>query len=117
MPTDPGSVSTNIKKGEWRITYFWDSDHEETDHFNGYSFAFNDDGSLIATSSSTTVTGSWSTGSDDGKTELIITFLSPTDFAELNDDWDVIKQTDVKIELEDISGGNGGTDYLTFEKL
>ncbi|NNC95167.1 MAG: hypothetical protein HKN92_06350, partial [Chitinophagales bacterium] len=48
IPTDPGSVSTNIKKGEWRITYFWISDHEETDHFNGYSFAFNDDGSLIA---------------------------------------------------------------------
>ena len=38
------------------------------------------------------------------------------DFEDLNDDWDIISQSSSKIELIDISGGNGGTDYLTFEK-
>lgn len=43
-------------------------------------------------------------------------FTSPPDFEELTDDWDIISQTSSKIELIDISGGNGGTDYLTFQK-
>lgn len=44
-------------------------------------------------------------------------FSSPTVFAdELTDDWDIISYTDTKIQLVDVSGGNGGTDYLTFEK-
>lgn len=34
----------------------------------------------------------------------------------LSDDWDVLERTDTKIRLIDVSGGNGGTDYLTFEK-
>ena len=37
-------------------------------------------------------------------------------FEDLNDDWDFISQSSTKIELIDVSGGNGGTDYLTFEK-
>ena len=37
-------------------------------------------------------------------------------FEELNDDWDVVSQSATKIELIDVSGGNGGTDYLTFER-
>jgi len=28
----------------------------------------------------------------------------------------VIQQSSTLIKLEDVSGGNGGTDYLTFEK-
>jgi len=38
------------------------------------------------------------------------------DFEDLNDDWDFISQSATKVELIDVSGGNGGTDYLTFEK-
>jgi hypothetical protein len=37
------------------------------------------------------------------------------DFEDLNDDWDIISHSPTKIELKDVSGGNGGTDYLTFE--
>jgi hypothetical protein len=43
-------------------------------------------------------------------------FASPADFADLSDDWDVVSRTDSKVQLIDVSGGNGGTDYLTFEK-
>ena len=38
------------------------------------------------------------------------------DFEDLNDDWDFISQSANKIELLDVSGGSGETDYLTFEK-
>ena len=45
-----------------------------------------------------------------------IAFSSPADFADLTDDWDIVQFTSVRIELIDVSGGNGGTDKLVFEK-
>jgi hypothetical protein len=36
-------------------------------------------------------------------------------FEDLNDDWDIVTYTSAKIELISVSGGNGGTDTLTFE--
>jgi hypothetical protein len=45
-----------------------------------------------------------------------IYFNLTNDFEELNDDWDFITQSSSKIELKDLSGGDGGIDYLTFEK-
>ena len=38
------------------------------------------------------------------------------DLDELNSDWHIIEQNSNTIKLEDVSGGNGGTDYLTFIK-
>jgi len=64
--------------------------------------------------------GNFSGGSSSGSTsndiDFNIFFASPADFAELSDDWDIISHTATKIELKDVSGGNGGTDLLTFEK-
>ena len=37
-------------------------------------------------------------------------------FEEISEDWRVISRTTTKIELKHISGGDGSTDYLTFEK-
>jgi hypothetical protein len=109
------SVSTTVASGNWRITYFWDTDHEETSNFNGFSFTFA--GNVItAVNGGTTVTGTWSTGSDNSTVKLIIAFATPPNFQELSEDWHVIERTDTKIRLRHVSGGNGGTDYLTFEK-
>jgi hypothetical protein len=45
-----------------------------------------------------------------------IVFLSPADFEELSEDWSILSISPSKIELKHVSGGNGGTDFLTFEK-
>ncbi len=64
--------------------------------------------------------GNFSGGSASGSTsediDFNIFFASPADFAELSEDWDIISHTASKIELKHVSGGNGGTDLLTFEK-
>lgn len=112
----PTDVNNTVQTGEWVITYFYDTDSEETSNYSGYAFTFNEDGTLTAIKSSTTVTGTWSTGTDDSTTKMIISFASPDMFEELSDDWHVIERTSTKIRLEDVSGGDGGTDYLTFEK-
>ena len=105
----------------WRVTYFFDTDHEETNNFSGYSFSFNVDGTIAATNGSTTVNGTWSiddgSSSSDDDHHFNINFTSPSDFEELSDDWEIISASTTKIELTDVSGGNGGTDFLTFEKM
>ncbi len=60
-----------------------------------------------------TFTGS---GTSSGEVDFNIFFASPADFAELTEDWNIISYSASKIELIHVSGGNGGTDLLTFEK-
>ncbi len=115
-----GSLSTaqlnsSIQQGSWRVTLFQDNGIDETNHYSGYSFTFNSGGSIVA-SNSGTVNGLWSTGSDDSHIKLILNFGSIVPFSELNSDWHVIQQSATLIRLEDVSGGSGGTDYLTFER-
>jgi len=115
-------VENTVESGTWRITNFIDSGENETSDFTGYNFSFNSDGSLVATNETDTLTGTWSvtddSSSSDSDIDFNIFFPVPdtNDFEDLNDDWDIITYTSTKIELIDISGGNGGTDNLTFEK-
>jgi len=47
----------------------------------------------------------------------LLDFGTQMPFEEFNDDWDVLSATNTRIELQDVSGGGGGTDTLVFEKL
>jgi hypothetical protein len=109
-------VNTTVSSGTWRITYYWDTDHEETNSFANYVFTFGASNVLTAVKTGSNILGTWSTGTDDSKVKLILNFTSPSSFSELSDDWHVTERTDTKIKLQDVSGGNGGIDYLTFEK-
>lgn len=113
--------------GNWRITNFNDSGQDETAHFTGYNFTFSDGGMLTATNGTNTLDGGWSVtddsnsdddSSNDNDIDFNIFFPVPdtNDFEDLNDDWHIVSTSNTKIELRDISGGNGGTDLLTFEK-
>lgn len=114
--TSSAEVRNTLVSGTWRVTYYWDTDHDETANFSAYNFTFLSSGTVNATSSLLTVTGSWATGVDDSKVKLTLAFTSPADFVEISDDWHVIERTSTKVRLQDVSGGGGGTDYLTFEK-
>ncbi len=128
--TSADQVQQIAENGTWIITYFFDTDSDETSDFNGYVFNFNNDGSLVATKGNNTVTGTWSVtddssnsssdddgnSSDDDDFNIFFPVPDTNDFEDLNDDWDIVSVTNNKIELIDVSGGNGGTDLLTFEK-
>lgn len=122
--TSAEQVAQIAENGNWRITSFIDSGDDETNDFSGYTFQFNRGGSLSASNGTTTLTGSWSVMDDSGSSssddddDFNIFFPVPETnaFEDLNDDWDIISVSNNRIELIDISGGNGGTDYLTFEK-
>ncbi|MGI9552242.1 MAG: hypothetical protein ACR2MT_13660 [Aurantibacter sp.] len=121
---DINSVKAAVMNGDWMISYYFDSDKEETADYAGYTFNFNADGTLGATNGNSSLSGAWSvTSSDNGNDEdssddvdFNILFSSPEIFVELSDDWDIKKYAATKIELVDVSGGDGSTDLLTFEK-
>jgi hypothetical protein len=120
-------IVSTAESGSWRITNFNDSGQNETSDFTGYAFTFNPDGSLIATNGTDSLTGTWSVtndsnSSDDSSSDNDIDFniffpvAESNNFEDLNDDWDITSVSSTRIELIDISGGNGGTDILIFEK-
>ena len=125
--SEVAEVKNTAIGGQWKVTYFFDTDTEETDNFNNYVFEFGSNDTITATKGSTTSSGSWSVTDDNSgddnnhgnydDIDFNIAFASPPDFVELSEDWEIISLTNTKIELRHVSGGNGGTDFLTFEKL
>ena len=118
----PTVITENLQSGGWVITSFTDSGKNETGHFNGYIFQFESNGILTASDGSNSVQGQWSitdnSSGDDSPDDIDfnIFFNLSNSFEELNEDWHIVSQSADKIELIHISGGNGGTDLLTFEK-
>lgn len=124
-------IENTAESGTWRITNFNDSGQDETSDFTGYNFSFNTDGSLVATNGTNTVTGTWSitddsdddssdddsSNDDDIEFNIFFPVSESNNFEDLNDDWDIVSTSSTKIELIDISGGNGGIDNLVFEKI
>ena len=115
-------IENNLKNNTWIITKYIDSGENELYHYNGYEFKFGESGVLTATNGTNTYSGTWSitnsssSSSSSNDLDFNIFFASPEDFEELSDDWDILTNTSTKIELIDVSGGNGETDYLTFER-
>lgn len=118
-------IKSDVESGTWRITSYIDSGQDETSDFNGYNFTFAPNGVLTADNGTSTESGTWSitdssssSSSSDDDIDFNIFFNVPasSDFEDLNDDWDISTHTSSRIALIDISGGNGGTDTLIFEK-
>lgn len=108
------TLTNTITNGTWYISYYFD-DADETSNYNGYNFTFNINGTSIAIKNSTSINGTWSNYIDSGQEKLELVFDGLT-LDELEDDWRIIEFSSNIIKLKDVSGGNGGTDYLYFTK-
>lgn len=116
-------IVSTVRSGTWRITSYVDSGTIKTNDFTGYNFTFGAGDILIANNGTNNYQGTWSVTHDDSNDDnpgndidFNISFATPVTFADLSDDWDILERTSTKIRLVDVSGGDGGTDYLTFEK-
>jgi hypothetical protein len=115
------NTSTNaasvIVNGNWRVSLYSENGIVKTTDFSGYTFTFNANGTIqVNKAGLATVNGTWSKGNDDSKEKIIINFGTISLFDELNEDWEVVENTNTSIKLQHISGGNGTTDILHFEK-
>jgi hypothetical protein len=109
-------VTTIVQSGTWKITNYNEKGIDHTSYFAGYSFTFNTNGTITGTNGSKSVSGTYATQIDDSTDKMVLNFSSINNFDELNEDWRIVEKTASKIRLEHISGGNGGTSLLTFEK-
>lgn len=119
---------TNISTdGTWIVSSYIDDGDDETSDYSTFRFNFLEDGVLNATdllsSNSNPYVGTWSitdsNSNDDNSLDDLdfnINFTVSNQLDDLSDDWDIISFTDTEIKLIDVSGGNGGTDYLTLSK-
>ncbi len=116
----PSGIESQMQSRTWKINLFNDSGKDETDHFIGYGFTFEKEGKLISENGTNRFEGTWQIRDnnlpDDSQNDLELTiyFNLSNDFEDLNEDWNFISSSDTRIELIHISGGNGGTDLLTF---
>ena len=101
--------------GNWFVETYIDSGDNDTSDYAGYTLTFNVDGMVVATDGGNTNNGTWQVLS--GGNKLLLDFGTNFPFEEFNDDWDVLMFTTSRVELQDVSGGGGGTDTLIFEKL
>lgn len=122
-PEDAEALRSTAQSGDWTITYYFDTDKEETSDFAGYVFTFTAQGVVTASNGTNGFTGSWSVSVDDSSddspdddVDFNLFFSEPFLADELNDDWDVLEFSSTRIALRDVSGGDGDTDLLTFEK-
>ncbi len=119
----PADIENQVQHATWRITSFIDSGRDETNHFTGFSFSFSSNSVVTAANGSTVHTGTWSVTDDQvnddspGIPDFTLFFNLTNDFSDLNEDWQVQSRSDTRIDLIHVSGGNGGTDYLTFTKI
>jgi hypothetical protein len=113
--------------GTWIVSSYIDDGDDETADFTTFRLDFLEDGILNATdlvsSNSNPYAGTWSitdsnSNDDDSLDDLDfnINFAVGNKLDDLSDDWDIISYTDTEIKLIDVSGGGGGTDYLTLTK-
>jgi len=119
-PFDGGSGNTELEAilsdGLWIVASYTEDSDDQTSNYSGYELDFNADGTVSASNGTNTNNGTWSIFSSGN--QMALNFGSDIPFQEFNDDdWDVISSSETEVILQDISGGGGGTDTLTLQKL
>ena len=110
------SVTQAMSSGTWKVTLFSERGNDETTDFSGYTFTFNDNGTLVVVKNAITTTGSWSYNSSSNKFNIDLGIKSDLNkpLGELTDDWKIISKTDTGLSLTDDNPASA--EFLTFSK-
>jgi hypothetical protein len=110
------TVESWLKGNKWGVVYFFD-DKDATHLYSGYTFEFDDSGSVTATNINTSTSGVWATyNSADNYVKLNFEFSLTEPFDELNEDWVVTEVTSDKITLEHAGKRPGDIEVITLQK-
>ncbi len=90
--------------GSWRVSYYHIGSVDHTNDFNGYSFVFNNDSSLVATHNSIVETGSWTYNSSTIQFEISIGSTAP--LTQLSKSWLLILKSDGELIFDEDSSSN-----------
>lgn len=104
----PDDVTEVITTGSWRIGHYMDSSGDETTGFVGYSFRFNENGTIAALKNGVTTNGTWTRDNSSNKLIIDLGPDEPTNqpLGELTDDWKVNSFNNTEISLFDDSNSS-----------
>lgn len=119
-PFDGGNGNDDLESiladGLWIVASYMEDTDDQTADYAGYELNFDANGTVVATNNTNANNGTWAVLSNGN--QMTLDFGSDMPFEEFNDDdWDVISVTDTQVVIQDVSGGGGGTDTLTLEKI
>ncbi|MBK8701121.1 MAG: hypothetical protein IPN29_16925 [Saprospiraceae bacterium] len=98
--SDNASLTDNdIQEGKWVVSLYIDRGVDITSYFSGYLFEFKEASVVNATKDNVVIKGTWARTTDEGKNKLTLQFSNPDSFADLNEDWIVVKEDATAIEL------------------
>lgn len=111
----PGGSTDDIlaQSENWKVSYYWDKDKDETSDFAGYTFSFKSGGVFQATFAGSTTTGTWQV--NDSSNKLIINIAGTKPLDDLNDDWLILEKSNSSIKLKD--DNNTQLEELHFQAL
>ncbi len=105
-----------LADGIWFVASYTEDNDDQTAIYNGYEIDFESNGTVTASNGSNMNNGTWMVFS--GGNQMALNFGTDAPFDEFNDDdWDVISVSPDEVTIQDVSGGNGGIDTLTLQKL
>ena len=119
-PFDGGNGNDDLESiltdGLWIVASYTEDSDDQTSDYAGYELDFDMDGTVSASNGSNTNNGTWSVFSSGN--QMTLDFGTDIPFEEFNDDdWDVISVSSSQLVIQDVSGGGGGTDTLTLQKI
>jgi hypothetical protein len=106
---------TTPAPGNYTVGLYVNDNDTSTTDFTGYVFTFKATGVLTAKLGNTTYTGKWE--SKDNGTELKLDIDGTPPLHEIDKSWNVIKLTNLLINLNDPEHGDAGRDVLIFNRI
>ncbi len=107
------SLSQVLTNGSWNISYCYYEGNNETSLYQGYNFAFNANGTVIAQRNSVAIDGDWDINDQNEYQRLSLNF-DGSNLHDVETNWRVIEYNATVIKLKDENSNS--TDYLTFSK-
>ena len=114
---DLNFINNILIQGEWEVAQYKEGGVDMTIDYLNYAIDFLENGGVLVEGHGQIIDGSWLTLRDDGYLKLALNFGLEQPFNEFNDRWKVISITETRLELLDISGGDGSEEILVLERI
>ncbi|WP_309608618.1 hypothetical protein [Flavobacterium sp.] len=108
---NPAFISI-ICSGSWKVSYFLNSNNDQTLNYTGYNFVFNANKACVAVKNAVSTNGKWSNSISSGKSKFKLKF-DGSNLDELGKKWQVTEFTNTLIKLKSDDKKNDKFLYFT----
>ncbi|MCB0466062.1 MAG: hypothetical protein KDC78_10400 [Aequorivita sp.] len=110
-------IQTILPQSEWKVAVLIDGQSDHTADFEGFVFTFNEDGTVVIKTELITEDGTWAYNNSSSSEEILMEISETSPFDEINHNWDIVSVSNSKIELSELTSGNGDVKLFTLAKL